>query len=90
MGGRRPRAHQTVYLLSNSIASAEMDEAFKKYMASTSPSGHFGNGNLTDTEKRSRVGFMSNDAGTTIWHRYIVKTVETDSQGEARFTSEGG
>ena len=33
----RPMGHQTIYLLRNSIASPEMEEAFKKYMAATTP-----------------------------------------------------
>jgi len=86
MGGLRPRAHQTVYLLRNSIASPEMEEAFKKFMASPTLPGPFGNGNLTESEKRSRIGFMSSSDGTKIWHPYIVKTGETDSQGKATFT----
>ena len=83
-GGLRPRANQPVYLLSNSIASPEMEEAFKKFMASPTLPAKFGIGNLTDTEKRSRVGFMTSD-GRDIWHRYIVDSVETDSQGKASF-----
>jgi len=84
MGGLRPRDHQSVYLLSQSIASPEMEEAFKRFMSSPTLPAKFGNGNLTDTEKRSRVGFMSSD-GAAIWHRYIVDRVDTDSQGKAAF-----
>lgn len=84
MGGLRPRANQPVYLLSNSIASPEMEEAFKKFMSSPTLPTKFGNGNLTESEKRSRVGFMSSD-GRDIWHRYIVDQIETDSQGKASF-----
>ena len=54
--------------------------------ASPTFSGTYGNGNLTESEKRSRVGFMSNTAGTAIWHHYIVATTETDAQGEAAFS----
>jgi len=84
MGGLRPRANQPVYLLSKSIANPEMEEAFKKFMSSPTLPAKFGNGNLTESEKRSRVGFMSSDAGK-IWHSYIVDRVDTDFDGKAVF-----
>lgn len=84
MGGLRPRAHQSVYLLRRSIADPEMEEKFKQFMSSPLPA-KFGIGGLTESEKRSRVGFMCSDA-RPIWHRYIVDSAETDSQGKATFT----
>jgi hypothetical protein len=83
MGGRRPLVHQTVYLLSNSIASPEMEEAFKKYMASTTPPVSSGIP-LKESEIRTRAGFMISD-GRAIWHRYIVESAETDFEGKAAF-----
>jgi hypothetical protein len=84
MGGRRPQAQQSVYLLTNSIASPEMEEAFKKYMASTTPPVNPGIP-LKESEVRTRAGFMMSD-GRQIWHKCIVTMVETDSSGKATFT----
>jgi hypothetical protein len=84
MGGLRPLAHHTVYLLSDSIVSPEMEDAFKKFMASPNLPANVENRNLTESEIRSRVGFMSSD-GREIWHHYILDSVETDSQGKAAF-----
>lgn len=83
-GGRRPLAHHTVYLLSNSIASAEMEEAFRKFMASSTPPVKPGIVGMTEREIRNRAGFMISD-GRPIWHRYIIDSVETDFEGKAAF-----
>jgi len=84
MGGKRPLANQPVYLLSNSIASPEMEEAFKKFMASTTFPVKPGIGGMTESEIRNRAGFMISD-GRAIWHRYIVESAETDFEGKAAF-----
>lgn len=83
MGGRRPVAKETVYLLSNSITSPEMEEAFRQYMARTTPQVSAGR-SLQDKEVGTRAGFMRSN-GKAIWHRYIVDSVETDFQGRATF-----
>lgn len=83
MGGRRPMAHHTIYLLSNSIASPEMEEAFKKHMASTTPPGKPGIP-LKESEIRTRAGFMISD-GRAIWHKYIIETASTDFEGKTTF-----
>ena len=83
MGGRRPLAHHTVYLLRDSIASPAMEEAFKKFMASTTPPKSTGIP-LEPGEIHTRAGFMLSD-GRAIWHKYIVETGETDFEGKATF-----
>ena len=84
MGGVRPLAKQSIYLLSNSITSPEMEEAFKKHMASTTPPAYAGIKNLKESEIRTRFGFMITD-GAPIWHKYIVDRVDTDYDGNASF-----
>ena len=84
MGGRRPLAKQSIYLLSNSISSPEMEAAFKEFMASTTPPVNPGIIGLKESEIRTRSGFMVTD-GRKIWHRYIVDRVETDYEGNASF-----
>ena len=69
--GPRPLYKHEVYLLRNSITSEEMEEAFKKYMASTTPPVNPGMP-LTEKELRSRAGFMFSD-GRPIWRRYIIE-----------------
>ena len=83
MGGRRPLAKHTIYLLSNSITSPEMEEAFRKYMATTTPPVSSGIP-LEEKEIRTRAGFLISD-GRAIWHRYIVESAETDYEGKATF-----
>ena len=84
MGGRRPLAKQSIYLLSNSISSPEMEEAFKKFMASTTPPVHQGIRGMKESEIRTRAGFMITD-GAPIWHRYIVDRQDTDYEGRVSF-----
>src|SRR5829696_4181245 len=84
MGGRRPIANYPVYLLNNSITSPEMEEAFKKFMASTAPPTYQGIKGMKESEIRTRGGFMITD-GAPIWHRYIVDTEETDHAGKVSF-----
>lgn len=83
-GGRRPLAKQSIYLLSNSITSPEMEEAFKKFMASTAPPTYQGIRGMKESEIRTRGGFMVTD-GAPIWHRYIVDRQETDYEGRVSF-----
>lgn len=83
MGGPRPFAKRTLYLLRNSITSPEMEEAFKKYMASTTPPVNPGIP-LKETDIRTRAGFMISE-GRLIWHEYIVESVLTDMKGKATF-----
>ena len=83
MGGNRPLAHRTVYLLRDSIASPAMEEAFKKYMAATTRPASMGMP-LKESDIRTRAGFMSSD-GRAIWHKYIVESAETDFEGKATF-----
>jgi len=59
MGGLRPLAKETIYLLSNSITSPEMEEAFKQHMASTTPPAYTGRKDLKESEIRTRFGFMT-------------------------------
>jgi hypothetical protein len=61
-----------------------MEEAFKKFMASTTPPIKPGIGGMTEREIRTRAGFMISD-GRAIWHRYIIESVETDFEGKAAF-----
>ena len=84
MGGLRPLAKRSIYLLSNSITSPEMEEAFKKHMASKTPPAFTGIKDLKESEIRTRFGFMITD-GAPIWHKYIVDSVETDYEGNASF-----
>lgn len=84
MGGVRPIAKYSIYLLKNSITSPEMEEAFKKHMASTSPPAYTGSKDFKESEIRTRAGFMMTD-GAPIWHKYIVDRVETDYDGNASF-----
>lgn len=84
MGGLRPLAKQTIYLLSNSISSSEMEEAFKTFMASTTPPVNPGIIGMKESEIRTRSGFMVTD-GRQIWHKYIVDSVMTDNDGNASF-----
>jgi hypothetical protein len=86
-GGQRPLSRHTVYLLKNSITSPEMEEAFKKYMASTTPPVNPGMP-LDEKEVRTRLGFLVSD-GRKIWHRYIIESVETDFEGKAKFRKLG-
>ena len=83
--GPRPLVEQEVFLLRNSITSEEMEEAFKKYMASTAWPVNPGMP-LTEKNVRTRAGFMFSD-GRAIWHRYIIKSVDTDYKGQAKFSS---
>ena len=83
--GPRPLVKQEIYLLKNSITSEEMEEAFKKFMASTTPPVNLGMP-LTEKELRTRAGFMFSD-GRPIWHRYILERVDTNYKGEAKFRS---
>ena len=83
MGGLRPVAKNTIYLLSDSITSPEMEEAFRTFMASTTPPVNPGIP-LTEKEARTRAGFMMSD-GRKIWHRYIIESGETDYDGNATF-----
>lgn len=84
MGGRRPIAKYSIYLLSNSITSPEMEEAFKKFMSSTTPPAYQGIRDMKESEIRTRGGFMVTD-GAPIWHRYIVDRQETDYEGRVSF-----
>ncbi|HEY0764002.1 MAG TPA: hypothetical protein VGD61_16625 [Pyrinomonadaceae bacterium] len=84
MGGLRPIAKYSIYLLNNSITSPEMEEAFKKHMASTTPPAYTGSKDLKESEIRTRFGFMITN-GAPIWHKYIVDRVETDYEGNASF-----
>src|SRR5689334_11091829 len=84
MGGRRPIAKHSIYLLSNSITSPEMEEAFKKFMASNTPPAYQGIKDMKESEIRTRGGFMITD-GAPIWHRYIVDRQETDYEGRVSF-----
>ena len=83
--GPRPLFKHEVYLLKNSITSEEMEEAFKKYMASPTPPVKPGMP-LTEKDVRSRARFMFSE-GMPIWRRYIVKEVNTDHKGQAKFRS---
>ena len=83
--GPRPLYKHEVYLLRNSITSEEMEEAFKKFMASTTPPVNPGMP-MTEKEIRTRAGFMFSD-GRAIWHRYIIEEVKTDHKGQAKFRS---
>lgn len=84
MGGVRPIAKYSIWLLKNSITSPEMEEAFKKHMASTTPPAYTGIKGMKESEIRTRAGFMMTD-GAPIWHKYIVDRVETDYEGNASF-----
>jgi len=84
MGGRRPIATHVIYLLNNSITSPEMEEAFKKFMASTNPPSYQGIKGMKESEIRTRGGFMITD-GASIWHRYIVDSQDTDYEGRVSF-----
>ena len=83
--GPRPLVKQEIYLLKNSITSEEMEEAFKKFMASTTPPVNPGMP-WSEKEMRTRAGFMFSD-GRPIWHRYILERVDTNHKGEAKFRS---
>lgn len=82
-GAHRTLALQTVYLLKESITSPEMEEAFKKYMASTAPPFQ-PSIRLEEKQIRTRAGFMVSD-GRKIWERYLVEKVETNFEGKAKF-----
>ena len=84
MGGKRPIAKYPIYLLNNSISSPEMEEAFKKFMASTTPPVNPGILSMKESEIRTRAGFMVTD-GRKIWHRYIVEIQDTDYEGRVSF-----
>ena len=84
IGVNRPLANRTIFLLNNSIASPEMEAAFKKFMASTTFPVDGGLRGMTESEIRNRAGFMLSD-GKAIWHRYIVETAETDFEGKFTF-----
>ena len=83
MGGKRPLAHRTIYLLRESIASPAMEEAFQKFMVSATLPVSSGIP-LKPSEVRTRAGFMISD-GRAIWHKYIVESAETDFEGKATF-----
>jgi hypothetical protein len=83
--GPRPLYKQEIYLLRNSITSEEMEEAFKKYMASPTPPVEPGTP-LAEKNVRTRARFMFNEGGA-IWHRYIIERVNTDHKGQAKFRS---
>lgn len=82
-GGRRPLSRHTIFLLKDSLTSPEMEEAFKKFMASTTPPVNPGIP-LDEKEVRTRAGFLASD-GRKIWHTYIIESAETDFEGKARF-----
>jgi len=84
MGGVRPIAKYSIYLLNNSITSPEMEEAFKKHMASTAPPSYAGIKGMKESDIRTRHGFMITD-GAPIWHKYIVDRQETDYEGRVSF-----
>lgn len=84
MGGLRPLANQSIYLLRNSITSPEMEAAFEKFMASTTPPVHQGIRGMKESEIRTRGGFMVTDGGP-IWHRYIVDRQDTGYDGRVSF-----
>ena len=84
MGGVRPIAKQSIYLLSNSITSPEMEEAFNKHMASTGPPSYTGSRDMKESDIRTRHGFMMTE-GAPIWHKYIVDRQETDYEGNVSF-----
>src|SRR5262245_11802174 len=54
----------TLSLLNNSITSPEMEEAFKKYLASN-PQMYQG---ANQSEIGTRAGFMRTEDGQRIWH----------------------
>lgn len=83
MGGLRPIAKDDVYLLSNSITSPEMEEAFKAYLAANPVPVSTGK-SLQKSQAGTRGGFMWGD-GQKIWMRYVVDRVATDFQGRATF-----
>lgn len=84
MGGVRPIAKYSIYLLNNSITSPEMEEAFKRHMASTAPPKYTGIRDMKESDIRTRHGFMITD-GAPIWHRYIVDSQQTDYEGNVSF-----
>ena len=81
--GRRPLAKYNVYLLSDSIKSPEMEEAFRKYMSATTRPVKF-DVPLEEKNIRTRAGFMLSE-GKAIWQRYLIERAETNLQGKVKF-----
>lgn len=83
IGGPRPLAKTPIYLLNKSIASPEMEEALKAYLAANPQPVNPVNPKHKETTG-TREGFMRSD-GKKIWHQYIVDKLESHHNGTAKF-----
>lgn len=82
-GHHRPLVQEPIFLLNNSIASPEMEEALKLYLAANPQPVNHVNPRVKSTIG-TRGGFIKGD-GQRIWNRYVVDKLETHHDGSAKF-----